>query len=91
MDSDDTLWLGLLMNNSKRRIVKGDKKLAVCTPHESDKNIRNSLETVIDSFQSDITNNYFILSNFDTFINRLTIEIRRFIITFEKEFNGKQD
>lgn len=91
MDSNDTLCLGLLMNNSKRRCVKCDKPTAVCVPPESDKTVRNGLETVVDSFQSDIINNSFILSNFDTFINRLTTVIRKFIITFEKEFNGKQD
>ncbi len=102
MEKDDVLCLELLMNNSKKRCGPkisnsytdtreegiADKNISDNIP---DKNIRVNLEPIINSLEMDINNSVLILSNFDLFMNRLLQQIKTYIRTFEKEFNGKQD
>lgn len=78
------------MNNSKKRCLK-NSNLSSQDSDETDKNIRSEFDSIINVIYDDISNDSFILSNFDKFMNRLSIQIKRYIKIFEKEFNGKQD
>lgn len=90
MEQDDVLCLELLMNNSKKRCLKNSNLSSKDNDTDTDKNIRSGVESIVNVIYEDISNDSFILSNFDVFLNRLINEIKRYIKTFEKEYNGKQ-